>query len=320
MNAAHASASSILSRRTRFVTTRIALGLLLSASWGCAASRPATVGMRPAIGTTYSEQHAALSAADQARLDAQCPFGRPRLRRAADFGVTYLVTRDGYALEESEKDKIPVWVCERITRDQVTGPLTGGRIRFRADPLLPVEARAVDADYVRSGYDRGHQAPLANQTRSQRLRDETFFLSNVVPQNSRLNQQAWAALEERVRDWAADRDTIYSITGPLFWDPREDDPSTARGYVEYEWIGNRVSVPTHLYKIVIGRQRDSQGWDAVAFVFPNKAYDRTVDFSSFIRAIGWIQTRAGIIFFPDLPSGEAASVINSPGTMWDPRE
>lgn len=301
------------------IAVKLAFALLLSMSFACAPARP-TVAVRPVIGTTYSEQHAALSAADQARLDAQCPFGRPQLRRAADFGMTYVVARDGYALEESEKDKIPVWVCERITRQQVTGSLTGGRIPFRADPLLPREARAVDADYRGSGYDRGHQAPLANQTRSQRLRDETFYLSNVVPQNSRLNQQAWAALEEGVRDWAAARDTIYSITGPLFWDPREDDPSTARGYVEYEWIGNRVSVPTHLYKIVIGRKRGAAGWEAVAFVFPNKAYDRTVDFSEFIQSVSWIQRRAGIIFFPALPSGETASVISSRGTMWEPRE
>lgn len=314
------SIPGIFAWSSRSAASRIALAALLFASWGCAATRHATVGVRPAIGTTYSEPQAGLSAADQARLDVQCPLGRPQLRRAADFGMTHIVTRDGYALEESEKDKIPIWVCERITRYQVTGPLTGERIKFRADPLLPIEARAQDADYTGSGYDRGHQAPLANQRRSQRLRDETFFLSNAVPQNSRLNRQAWAALEERVRDWAVDRDTIYSITGPLFWDPREDDPSTARGYVEYEWIGNRVSVPTHLYKIVIGRKRGSDGWEAVAFVFPNKPYDKTVDFSQFIQPVTWIQRRAGITFFPELPSGEGAGVINSRGVMWDPRD
>lgn len=304
---------------SKSVATRIALVLLLSASWGCAAAKP-TVGVRPVIGTTYSEQQAGLSAADQARLDAQCPLGRPQIKRAEDFGMTYVVTRDGYALEASEKDKIPVWVCERITRYNVTGPLTGERVKFRADPLLPVEARAVDKDYTNSGYDRGHQAPLANQRRSQRLRDETFFLSNAVPQNSRLNRQAWAALEERVRDWAEARDTIYSITGPLFWDPREDDPSTARGYVEYEWIGKGVSVPTHLYKIVIGRRRDGDGWESVAFVFQNKPYDQTVNFSDFIQSISWIQRRAGITFFPQLPGAQTSSVINRAGTMWEPEE
>lgn len=305
--------------RSNSTASKLALALLLSASWGCAAAKP-TTGIRPAIGTTYSEQQAGLSPADQARLDAQCPLGQPRLRRAEDFGMTYIVTRDGYALEAAEKDRIPIWVCERITRYNVTGPLTGERVKFRADPLLPVEARAVDRDYTGSGYDRGHQAPLANQRRSQRLRDETFFLSNAVPQNSRLNRQAWAALEERVRDWAEARDTIYSITGPLFWDPREDDPSTARGYVEYEWIGRGVSVPTHLYKIVIGRKRDGDGWESVAFVFPNKPYDKTVNFSEFIKPVAWVQRRAGITFFPDLPSGQAPAVINSAGTMWDPRE
>ena len=270
---------------------------------GCA-SAPVRTGVRPAIGTNYALQQAGLSPADQARLDAQCPLGQPKLRQAEDFGMTYLVARDGYALEASEMDKIPIWVCERITRYQVTGTLTGGRVSFRADPLLPREARAVDSDYDGSGFDRGHQAPLANQTRSQRLRDETFFLSNAVPQNSRLNRQAWAGLEDRVRGWAEARDTIYAITGPLFWDPREDDPSTARGYVSYNWIGNHVSVPTHIYKIVIARRPDRSGWEAIAFVVANKSLDRPPDWTPFIKPVTWIEKRAGIVFFPKLSAAE----------------
>lgn len=285
---------------------------------GCVSSTLNT-GVRPAIGTNYALQQAGLSAADQARLDAQCPLGQPKLRRADDYGMTFLIARDGYALEESEKDKIPIWVCERITRYQVTGSLTGGRIKFRPDSLLPPEARSVDGDYKGSEFDRGHQAPLADQTREQRLRNETFFLSNVVPQNRRLNQQAWAALEARVRGWAQARDTIFAITGPLFWDPREDDPSTARGYVNYNWIGNHVSVPTHLYKIVIARRANHSGWDAIAFVVPNEAYDKSTDMSAFIKPVSWIQKRAGITFFPDLPTGQAATVLNGVAVMWQPQ-
>jgi endonuclease G len=309
-----------------YATHRIGKGLIRSAviavtavvAVGCASSAVNT-GVRPAIGTNYGSQEAGLSAADQARLDAQCPLGQPKVRQAEDYGMTYLVARDGYALEESEMDKIPIWVCERITRFQVTGPLTGGRITFRPDPSLPAEARSVDADYTGSGFDRGHQAPLANQTREQRLRDETFFLSNVVPQNRRLNQQAWAALEARVRGWAEARDTIYSITGPLFWDPREDDPSTARGYVNYNWIGNHVSVPTHIYKIVIARKPDRSGWEAIAFVVANKPMERSTDWATFIKPVAWIEKRAGIGFFPKLPAAEAATVLNRAATaMWQP--
>jgi endonuclease G, mitochondrial len=284
---------------------------------GCA-SAPVNRGIRPAIGTNYAVQQAGLSAADQARLDAQCPFGQPKLRRAEDYGMTFVVARDGYALEESEQDKIPIWVCERITRYQVTGSLSKGRITFRPDPHLPPEARSVDADYSGSGFDRGHQAPLADQTRVQRLRDETFYLSNVVPQNRRLNQQAWASLELRVRGWAQARDTVYAITGPLFWDPREDDPSTAKGYVNYDWIGDHVSVPTHLYKIVVARKPDHSGWEAIAFVVANKALDKSTDWSAFIKPVSWIQKRAGITFFPKLPASETSSVVNATATMWVP--
>lgn len=283
----------------------------------CAKMQP-TLAVRPAIGTVFAAQQAGLTDADQKRLAKQCPLGQPKLQRVEDYGMTYVVARDGYALEESEQDKIPIWVCERITRQQVTGSLSQGRIPFRADPALPEKARSQDKDYRGSGYDRGHQAPLADQTRDQRLRDETFFLSNVVPQNRRLNQQAWAALEARVRDWAIARDSVFALTGPLFWDPREDDPSTARGYVDYELIGNHVSVPTHIYKILVARTADGTGWESLAFVVPNAPYDRTVDLSQFIKSISWIQKRAGLTFFPLVPAPDATRVLRGAVTMWTP--
>lgn len=303
--------------RTR-KTLQTGFGLAIAALFvaGCA-SAPVTDAIRPAIGTTYSVQEAGLSAADQARLDAQCPLGQPKLRSVADFGITYLVARDGYAGEVSEKDKIPLWVCERITRFQVTGSLTGRTIGFRGDPLLPVLARAVDKDYDKSGFDRGHQAPLADQTREKRLRDETFYLSNAVPQNLTLNRQAWAKLEDIVRGWAEARDTVYAITGPMFWDPREDDPSTARGYVNYKSIGkNHVAVPTHIYKIVVARRHNPAGWDAIAFVVPNKPYDKSVNWTPFIKSISWIQKRAGITFLPGLPTAGASAVLDTVSPMW----
>lgn len=301
-----------------FEKQSLALVLAVTGIVACGRVAP-TVAVRPAIGTVFAEQQAGLTAADQKRLDKQCPLGQPKLRRAEDYGMTYVIARDGYALEESEKDKIPIWVCERITKQQVTGSLTKGRIKFRADTLLPASARSKDKDYTNSGYDRGHQAPLADQTRDQRLRDETFFLSNAVPQNPRMNSQAWAALEARVRDWAKARDSVFALTGPLFWDPREDDPSTARGYVDYLLIGNHVSVPTHLYKIVVARTVDGTGWESIAFVMPNAPYDKSVDFAQFIKPITWIQKRSGITFFPAVPAADATRVLQGGQTMWSPQ-
>jgi DNA/RNA endonuclease G (NUC1) len=42
--------------------------------------------------------------------------------------------------------------------------------------------RALLKDYIRSGFDRGHQAPAADATFTQEAMDETFLLTNMAPQ------------------------------------------------------------------------------------------------------------------------------------------
>ncbi len=54
--------------------------------------------------------------------------------------------------------------------------------RFREDVTLPAEARAENSDYWHSGWSRGHMAPAGNNKHCQKAMDDTFLLSNIVPQ------------------------------------------------------------------------------------------------------------------------------------------
>jgi len=70
---------------------------------------------------------------------------------------------------------------------------------------IQVEARIYPAhrsslkDYCRSGYDRGHMVPAADQTFSQEAMNETFYLSNICPQNAHLNRVYWSKIEKSIR-------------------------------------------------------------------------------------------------------------------------
>lgn len=97
-------------------------------------------------------------------------------------------------LEHSAVEKIPLWVAEHVTAAQFGGDVTRDD-KFQPDPLLKPGARAELADYKGSGYDRGHQAPAGNETRDEKLKSETFYLSNMAPQAPRMNQQIWRKLE-----------------------------------------------------------------------------------------------------------------------------
>lgn len=103
---------------------------------------------------------------------------------------------------------------------------------FKVDKRLDNDVQSTNKDYTNSGYDRGHLAPSGDMT-SKSSQDETFLLSNIAPQNSKLNQQAWRLLEAKVK-----HNYDYIVTGVIF------QGNTIKT------IGNGVGVPTQFYKIV----------------------------------------------------------------------
>jgi len=265
-------------------------------------------------------QPVVLSAADQARLADNCPFGMPiRKGELVATATTHLVCRDGYVLEHHDVDRIPLWVSEHVTSAEVGGDVRRDREPFAADPLLPQIARAELSDYRNSGYDRGHMAPAGNQNSDVRLKEETFFLSNMCPQiGIGFNRAIWSDLEEKTRQWtqnAADNGEIWIITGPVFYDPKEEDPATADGLIEYDVIGaNEVAVPTHFYKIVVGKTGGTLR--ATAFVLENRKHPRGEDLAQFVKPIDWIEFQTGLDFLPQLEDSQEEGLERVPGTMW----
>jgi|ERR1017187_2850154 DNA/RNA endonuclease G (NUC1) len=80
-----------------------------------------------------------------------CPFGEPKLEETSNVGPTDFIARDGYVLMHSAVDKIPLWVCEFVVKDQLTGSLNRDD-KFQPDPLLKKGRRAELIDYKSSGY------------------------------------------------------------------------------------------------------------------------------------------------------------------------
>lgn len=70
--------------------------------------------------------------------------------------------------------------------------------------------RALLRDYVRSGFDRGHNVPVGNVSASELVVPDTFYLSNISPQVGKgFNRDYWARLEQFCRrlaeHWYGDR-------------------------------------------------------------------------------------------------------------------
>ncbi len=296
---------------------RCVLLLPLLGLTGCATTVTHTV--RPAPVTAFAVREAGFTPEQLEQIEDNCPLGMPAKDPEFAFPPTAFVVREGYVLEHSSVDKVALWVCEHLTPTEVADdPNVKRRNRFAPDPQLQSGERSELDDYRGSGFDRGHQAPAGNQNSSQRLKDETFSLSNMAPQvGSGFNQNVWADLEHLTRDWVRDGVVAdeYILTGGFFYDPAEEDPQTADGLIEYSTVGpGAVAVPTHFYKIVAANDGDT--WKAVGFVLENRSQSTPSDFSIFIKPIDWIEERTGLDFLPDLDPISEQTVESQAGTLW----
>lgn len=119
-------------------------------------------------------------------------------------------------------------------------------VQARSEPGW--KPRAEKEDYKGSGFDRGHMTASADRLSTQALNDQTFYLSNMVPQNGSLNSGFWSRLEDAVRGFSETGlvTEAKAVTGGFFYDPAEENPSTADGLVPFDQIGTgAVAVPTH---------------------------------------------------------------------------
>lgn len=246
-------------------------------------------------------QSTTVSATEQGWISDNCQFGMPEGLQGADLGPIQIVPREGYVLGHSALSRIPYWVCEHSVPSELSGPGDRDNSKFKPDPKLGGQPRAVLADYKGSGYDRGHMAPAANHKKTQDLMNETFFLSNMVPQfGPTFNRGIWAELESLVRDWTKKRGECWIISGPMFYDPLEEDDATADGLVPYFTIGDgEVAVPTHCYKIVLSKNESGE-WEALAFVFANVQHATPYRPELHRATVSWIEDRTGLDFFPEL--------------------
>lgn len=274
---------------------------------GCAAPRRTTE--RSAQFTTFE--------ASESAFHPLCPFGTPVMDVEWDHGDTTQIDREGYALLHSNELKVSLWVCEKVKKSDVSGKGDRKKSSFKAEPRLRRGDRAELSDYEGSGFDRGHQAPAADFKHSQDETDDSFFLSNMAPQvGSGFNRGIWRSLETKARKAAVKRGDVFIITGALFYDPEEENPDTADGFIEYGVIGeNDVSVPTHFYKIIVD---DNDGHvSAIAFVLENRKYTGRQDFSAFVREIDWIEERVGFDFMPNLEVAVQRAIEGAKSSLSD---
>lgn len=193
-----------------------------------------------------------------------------------------VVNKTFFSLAYANTHEQAEWVAYELTKKRVNGAQERSS-NFRPDPAVRSGSAAPD-DYKGSGYDRGHLAPAADMAFDATAMSESFFMSNMSPQEPGFNRGIWKELEEQVRDYAYQFGHLYVVTGPVL-------PRNVR-----EKIGqaNLVSVPKSYYKVIL----DVTGTDhkGLAFVLPNTDSDKPLE--KFVVPIDEVERLTGLNFFP----------------------
>ena len=117
---------------------------------------------------------------------------------------------------------------------------------FRPDPALPESWYHVTASSYRgSGFDRGHNTPSADRTKTAEDNSATFLMTNMIPQAPENNQQTWANLEDYTRELVADGMEVYVIMGNY-----GKGGTGSNGSASTIDNGN-VTVPTRIWKVLV---------------------------------------------------------------------
>jgi endonuclease G len=152
------------------------------------------------------------------------------------FGQDVVILKhQNYTSHFSKSKRYPVMVQWETTTAMVGCPTPLKRKdNFKPDPQL-VDETNIAYYYLKSGYDRGHVMPAAdNLCQTPQIQDECFYFSNMIPQTHRLNAGDWKSLETATRNWALISAKVRIWSGAIG---------------EQKKIG-LVSIPTQCWKVV----------------------------------------------------------------------
>ena len=189
------------------------------------------------------------------------------------------ICRVNYSVVYDTVCKIPLLTFENLVSSEIDGS-TPRSNSFRTDPDLLDSDVSTTSDYYRSGYDRGHMVPAGDMRENTASMAQTFYLSNIIPQNPNVNRGAWRYLEDYARSVVNRNGEIdtYIITGAVL----SDSPDT---------IGNGVCIPDAMFKVIIS------GNSIEAFVVGNDKPASTTQVIAYRTTLRTIMLMSGYRFF-----------------------
>lgn len=284
-----------------FLTCLVLIGAVAGVNqlWSCKGDRLPSEVNGTGRSISSAERNAAFAAQETERAQDTEELYESEAERAAELAVTpyenleqpdelkgrreCLLFKSQFIISYDVVKLCPYYVCWSLTPERAYGKVQRAD-NFHGDPVMNDRTRVETFDYNGSGYDRGHMCPAGDNKNTTKAMDESFYMTNICPQNHNLNTGLWNDLEMQCRSWAKNYGTIYICCGPIF---DNNSPKT---------IGQRknlkIAVPDRFFKVVLALGRVPK---AIGFIFPNKACSG--DMRDYAVSVDNVEKEAKMDFF-----------------------
>lgn len=207
-----------------------------------------------------------------------------------------ILHRKGYIVSYNKDLKIPNWVAWELTPEKLI-ERESRTDKFLPDPDLSEHEAVTTDDYKGTGLDRGHMCPAGDNRWNWKAMQESFYMTNICPQNHNLNRGDWKELEEACRKWAKEEGKIYIVCGPILYQQK------------HRTIGkkHKVTVPEAFFKVILSISNNSP--KAIGFIYKNTSGNHPL--YSYVNSVDEVERITGIDFFPALPDEVETKVETS---------
>lgn len=196
--------------------------------------------------------------------------------------TSQIVKHDYFTLSYNENAEQAEWVAYELKKSYIKNN-DFKRPYFIEDPKV-ITKSADWRNYKNSGFDKGHLCPAADMEFDIKAYNDTFYTSNISPQNHDFNAGIWNRLEQKIRFWAIKNDGLIIITGGVLKGSSKS-------------IGTeKVIVPDYFYKILLSPSKGN--YKMLAFLVPNKKSSKPI--FDYVVSVDQLEMMTGIDFFPKL--------------------
>jgi len=226
----------------------------------------------------------------QTTVDRNIELGLPT---DSDANDEFILKRTQYVLSFSPDKHVANWVSWNLNKKWF------GKVKrynkFISDPELPSNYyQALNSDYRKTGYDKGHIVRSEERTNSKKNNKTTFYFTNIMPQKPDLNRGVWLRFEKYCEKLCKkENKELFIVAGGIY-------------HKGYKTIKYNVAVPDSCFKIVVVLNKDEGIKDinkqtkVIAVVMPNINGIRKANWENYTTTVRKIEWSTGYDFLSNV--------------------